>query len=568
MQKRETKVLWEKWLSLKNVPVIAFTEKVKLMFENIKKAVCNQLITDSALFSRLKKNDEAIFSHLEDLMGVYRKIIDISNEYKDENEDVKLLLISFCDVISSRLKNFDDLKSPDTLENPILTEKNEIIKITEDFVVSKIDEQCKKFAFGLKDDNELLVWDESFDLIFQNEYYTFFSIYREGLRKSLMSLDNLESRETAKKYKEILEKEWEVLENIIKHELKALVDAGDLKIVPSIIGLLREIHKETLPIIFELSNEPTVIRPNTGVTFDEFESILNNSLAHENNTKEADEFFEVFKNEINFLVDGLSIEFLKNAYKLQRLFGEEILLSDEVSEIFSNVIKEVIIPETLISPEKDIINGIKETIEIKIDSLRENTSELSTNGFEMVKNLQAEKINFSDEERLNLAKELNKLWINIDVEEKTINEFFVNCLKDAAFIPFYQTIEKQIKTYFDKAQKEIFKFKKEVLLYEICTYEEILTHSVSRLNNSELQEVKDIAHNFTSASKKLEVNLKKNSISVIRPNPHELFDAKEHEVLVAEKQEGFNRGEIIKIVTAGYRLNENVIVRANVIAAK
>jgi len=62
--------------------------------------------------------------------------------------------------------------------------------------------------------------------------------------------------------------------------------------------------------------------------------------------------------------------------------------------------------------------------------------------------------------------------------------------------------------------------------------------------------------------------LRKNNITPIRPNPQEIFNGKEHEVLVAEKQEGFNKGEIIKLVGSGYRYKDVVLMRANVIAAR
>ncbi|MCL2753821.1 MAG: nucleotide exchange factor GrpE, partial [Defluviitaleaceae bacterium] len=57
-------------------------------------------------------------------------------------------------------------------------------------------------------------------------------------------------------------------------------------------------------------------------------------------------------------------------------------------------------------------------------------------------------------------------------------------------------------------------------------------------------------------------------IEKISPKTHEQFNAKEHEVLMAEQKEGFTKGEIIKTINSGYRYNDTIIVRANVIAAR
>ena len=53
------------------------------------------------------------------------------------------------------------------------------------------------------------------------------------------------------------------------------------------------------------------------------------------------------------------------------------------------------------------------------------------------------------------------------------------------------------------------------------------------------------------------------------PNPHDMFDPKEHEVLLAEKNEQFLKGQIIKVVNYGYKKKDKgIIKRATIIAAK
>ena len=62
--------------------------------------------------------------------------------------------------------------------------------------------------------------------------------------------------------------------------------------------------------------------------------------------------------------------------------------------------------------------------------------------------------------------------------------------------------------------------------------------------------------------------LKKNNIDLIRPTPHEMFNPKEHEILMAETLSDFKKGEIVKLMNSGYRQRETVLMRANVIVAR
>ena len=61
--------------------------------------------------------------------------------------------------------------------------------------------------------------------------------------------------------------------------------------------------------------------------------------------------------------------------------------------------------------------------------------------------------------------------------------------------------------------------------------------------------------------------LSRNGVEIIAPEPHDAFDGKAHEVMMAEPHEGFRKGEIVKVMNSGYRQDGVVLMRANVIAA-
>jgi len=47
-----------------------------------------------------------------------------------------------------------------------------------------------------------------------------------------------------------------------------------------------------------------------------------------------------------------------------------------------------------------------------------------------------------------------------------------------------------------------------------------------------------------------------------------MFNPKEHEVLMAESNADFKKGEIVKVMNSGYRRKDLILLRANVIAAR
>ncbi len=114
-------------------------------------------------------------------------------------------------------------------------------------------------------------------------------------------------------------------------------------------------------------------------------------------------------------------------------------------------------------------------------------------------------------------------------------------------------------------QLELDNFKKECVLREISTFEEIINHSLSTLSENE--------NNFEFIKFMEEINedirssLEKHDIKIILPKVEETFDAKEHFVLVAEKDKMFKKGQIIKVVSSGFKENDLVIVKANVVCA-
>jgi molecular chaperone GrpE (heat shock protein) len=200
-------------------------------------------------------------------------------------------------------------------------------------------------------------------------------------------------------------------------------------------------------------------------------------------------------------------EYMQAAYKLQKLAATEVLPATEMQRVFSRV------AEPLKSADDcPILAGIAETLAIKCDSLREAVRD------------------FRDE--------------------------------IAAVSSAFAQEKQNAEDFFAQAQAIAARFTQQAVLHEAATFEEILTHSVPRITQAAAADA------LRAASLELETILRKNNIETIRPQPHDAFNAKEHEVLVAEVCENFDKGTIIKVISTGYRGGGKVAIRANVVAAK
>ena len=216
-------------------------------------------------------------------------------------------------------------------------------------------------------------------------------------------------------------------------------------------------------------------------------------------------------------------------------------------------------------PEIEILTGIIETLEIKVDSLQESLEshkEATSTMLSALSNIPT----LTGEELQLAASQLLAAWCLTPPTQDTIDEFLAN--PGEVITAYNDKLTKHIANNQAKLDKISLRYKKEALLYEISTFEEILYYSVSRLRESTLPHVAAAVQILDETIRMLEALITNRGITIIRPNPHEPFNGREHEVLTAEEQEGFAKGQIIKTMVSGYKQNDQVIIRANVVAAR
>ena len=595
--------LWDNWQQLRETTDDALNQRITELFPKLKDAACEQLTADAARFARLGDRDEVVYAHLVRLMATYRAVVEIAEYSAHENETLGLLMDGLTEVLGSRLKQFEDMPGLEPLEqetNPVTQEKNGIIDGATLYVSREAETLAVQFIRHLQTDRPsdwaalcIGAASETIEEIVAKECFPMMHIhYQEGLRFCLAGLDDLHARKSARFYTELIEREWEELGNIIKvqvlHLETAIAEAKSKGTAiqdgtHTILDMLRELYQHTGPIIADLQrllNTPPS-RTSPYCSFAEFSQKLSSVIAPDSSDDAGSKaFLSALADESEALFDSFRKEFPKAAYQLQRIISDDLLLAEEITSAFvktrgslQSLNKDEAPPENLQPKEadiqRDILKGITETVEIKIDSLNDSFQEFNDKGLSIIQNFAAESPEIPADQRKVAIDNIHVAWMECPPQDiSQIGEFFENCLNGEIFQSIKERVTRQISAYFEKTEKSAFLFKKEVLLYEICTYEEILTHSVSRLRESEWETMTAAAAILDQAFRDLETLLKKSNIAVISPVPHEPFNAQEHEVLVAEKQDGYAKGEIIKIITSGYKKNDQIIIRANVIAAR
>ena len=614
--------LWDSWLTLTESVKSSIQIRTHEIFAQLKQAACPELERSAARFARLGTSDEVVYECLVKLMEVYQRVVERAGAINQDNLTVDALLAGICEVLGSRLKEFSEISTDEVFpvaENPVTQEKRIILDRALAGISEKIDSMPESFITTLQEEHPN-AWAElcsvvpthfTVEAVITKECLPQIYIYfQENLRTCLSKLDDLHSRKIAGLYTELFEREWEELGNVIKVQIMALESATaetgnteELQEVYNILNILREAYQYTGPVVDELQrllNSPPHV-PATEFSYEDFAHIMENAITpnkleenssdlrsfmiHENGRN----FAALFTAEIMAIFDQFTPELEKTADQMHCIIYNTKLLAENIVQAFENIQKSLSITSTEsetfitemsettqqihLSPDEiklqqNILQGICETIDIKIESLKDSIQIFNEEATDLLQSCMEEKIAPTDKEIADAMDTAIRAWLQSTPQPHEIELFFCNLLQINEFVNYTNRIQKRAGAHLDKTEKFITRFKKDVLLYEICTYEEILTHSASRLRSSAWPEMAAAEKELSAAYDKLEVLLVQNNITPIRPQAHEQFNAFEHEILIAEKQEGFNKGEIIKIVNTGYKQQDKVILRANVIAAK
>lgn len=572
-----------RWGALRDAYKAANESMAGLLYSECRRAIFEKLSVESARLSRLGDLDVELYDHCLRLMRAYKETIDLYERFHGDihSSEVRQIIDGIVMVLVSRLREFEEVSGGNEGSNPIADEKQAIISKAFESLEAAI---AKQFPATAQSSQCLQAGYEKATLL------ALYEAYRECTGLCRAQLNDLNNRKTVQLYIALMEDEWEILSTIIKIQVRALEqalenaslepEALEKIAVHKVLSLLREAYQH----FGRASTEVSAVFHRLEDTAEQWEADSYNSFeayllagweqadfrkkVEEAGLNEKNEQFAQFKSEIEqeaeALFGRLKLDYYKSVYSFRRMVSVEIMLAEEMATAFVKMRENW--PDKWPTEQEgegaDILRGIAETIEIKVEGLRESISQMTGECNSLIESFANDKA-VPGEAEIEAAKaEVWQLWLE---EEEGFEEA---CLKLPIFTTRRQMHEKSSARCHESLEKKLTKFKREVLLYEVSTYEEIIFYSISRLRELKAEVFQHAVSLADNTLDHLAVLLKKNNIEVIRPNSHEAFNPKEHEVLMAESNPDFKKGEIVKLMNSGYRQNGVILLRANVIAAR
>ena len=509
------------------------------------------------------QNDDSLALFDEDIFTIYKKIIDnyicflnqIENNNFKFNDDVLKNLSGIISVLKSQVSFFCEEKHIDI--NPIYTEKKSITAKYLDNIYKDIDNLCNENFENTDLEN---VKDNFVNVCLDS--------YRQNLTVCFNAINDIENRKQISHFNDVLAEEIEILSSIIKLQITPLEKLckydEEKETIDALLMPIIEVYQQTGKSFDTLNNKIKNLDTNININFDEDnENIKKTILTFFENIKQPDqlckeEAFVIFEKYIQHLKQNIIKQQQQNVDLTKAKIEKFLKLSNHIKSDFKNIEQYIGKNKTIYEKSQlyNIIQGIYESISIKVDNIQEKENETFLNKDKMYQNME------------DSLKNLEDLKINYDFE--LIYEHLKNdTLQRIRAYTDFKNIQKDLEQSFVIYTKKLDDFLKNTILFEISTFQEIMYYSVVRLRESNEEPIKQFIKYIDSVEQNIENELTKNEIIIIKPNPHDMFDTKEHEVLIAEKNDDFLKGQIIKVINYGYKKKDNgVIKRATVIAAK
>ena len=576
-------------------------------------------IVMSGASARLNSFDERAYDAYAALIGRY---VEISRLYDqafggNTDEQASKVLSGVISILSSRVK-FAEENGGVSGENPIGAEKNRLVSgLLQEFYkeckliqkddffaeVAKLKKQ-RKYTLVSALDRDLA--HEIFnDIIRHTDKLSrpIYPIYNKKCQLLVSTLNDLNLRTSANYYFRLIETEKDILESIVKiqlnvleRELDAVKSEDRLQALSRLLLTIRECYQlfikdadQVLDALHDALSQDDDTRLAVE-SYDNYQADLTARLSADQTFPTA--FFQQALQELPSLLSRYSQELdgtlqimLEHKvsrtrldhtlYELRKRITQSALMANEMADVFRkahNYYKE---HEELLANEPciEIIAGIDETTSIKIMNIHDGKTAFFEDALEHLNNFMSDGRGFCETVLEGIQAEIAPKMLEtfLVCAPSDITDSLENAFDNAFESGFAQKTDKLIISWQQDINKKILAFKREILLYEMGTFDEIMNFSVSKLvENSKESQGPSLAYasHLKRALGELIEILGRNGISRIMPQPHDPFDGKEHDVLMAERTEGFAKGEIVKTFSSGYREQDSVLVRASVIAAK
>ena len=575
-------------------------------------------------------NDESLSSYDVKIYDAYMRIIrsyeEVASIYLDADSPIsspgiKAIWDGIYAILMSRLLVNGEKEN---FVNPVEAEKKEIVSRSILAASAQMDVSIARILWNSQPEwaarlKRQLVFDmtfENFNQAIENICESirkecaeeFYQVYTLRVKSAVSNLNDLSLRHDVSYYNELLKEEQDILKQIVVVQVMALEKAvseglaeeDEAKTLEDALNILRETYQKESSEIAQIdrlfSESAARNRKNLGqavmeiedfadfaASFEEIVPFKNNLPAIFERTKQnfADKY-SVFKNLANEYISKRVKEYLskttmRTIYNSKKDVSQTIHMVLEASRCFGNILnyyednKEYL----LNLEESDIIKGVAETILIKVESLDEAIVEFEKDADIIIAGLSintaapeegGESLPAAFEEHL--TRKLIELRKGEKKGPQIIKGIVDNGLNNGICTEYWDKVLKSHNKKKDEIEKKILLFKRDSFFFEISTFEEIMHYSVSRLREASDSRILEFVSEIDSQFKKISDVLTRYGIEKIAPGPHDFFNPKENEVLMVEENPNYKKGEIIKTMNSGYRQNDVVIVRANVIAAR
>lgn len=523
-------------------------EKIFSEGKNIKRAISRSFMKHIVKVKSIALFDERIFEIYQEIIHTYSMFLESTDNLNVKfNEKICKNLAGVTSVLQSRVELFYEGNNESDI-NPVYIEKKTIILKYIENVYVCIDK---------------LYTNENYDNIENKDNFinNLLRLYENNLLKCFNKINDIEEREEFKVYNDMLEQEKGILYSIISvqlPEIEKLVDTeNETKELTILSHILKNSYKKTISEFDDLFKKINLIQIGLNIdlmpdkeNFKEIVQILFDDII---NLKDEiqDEKNKLYNIYLEFKQKEL-IKSKENEIKAFKLGTKKSVdLSTKVREIFKNLAK--YIDENKEDYEKnkniDIINGIEESVKIKEETIFEKEKQI------------AEDSDFQNE----IDELTNICDNNFDLDE--IND--INSLQNVLDYLYIKNdisnMDKKLSGYL----KFVDEFIKNTILFEISTFQEIVYYSVGAIRECEEEALQELIKHIDEIDEKIEIILNDYNILFIKPNLRDKFNPKMHEILLAEENEEFERGDIIRIVNYGYITKDDTIIkRASIIACK
>lgn len=602
---QEVKNMMEAWIKANQAFHQTMEQEIKSCFFSIRVKIMIKTLQHLHQDHRLARHDAEIFLLLEQWMQEYRQIIKTYQERQKDNEDSEIgdRIEGIFSILLSQYQQFYE-DGPIGI-NPILLEKEKYISHTKQNLVAglkKIEEEFIKDIIihkadikqyqksWLQQDQIREIYQQQveqwYQCIWEHKKQDIYNLYQEVSLAGMQQIDDFNKRPMLHQYYEFAQNQKNTLESIctVQQDLEDLV------------GLLNGLYiqmkeknaaweqgfKNGMELNKKILNQDDFYKYIQEEGIEKYVKDIQ-SITEDRVLEHWHEFYEgieTFKSLLNIVIeeyDALFSTWLQEE-KRQWIKGKE-----KEEKAYEQMVRQIITSfqefqrlyqeqkEELVATQyKDIFIGIDETLEIKIQSIQEQQEQWAVN----IKKIYEKNLP-PYEEKLNMLTLYNQ-WIQLEEvyteESSNLVSILARLLENDWDMGVTKDAQEQWESWVEGQEHQWDKVLKNQLknhlLFEISTFEEILYYSISRIREEPDEKIIHYVKGMDDLTQKLYDALEAYGISFIRPEPYEKFNGKEQEVLLAEEQEGFQKGDIIKCINTGYRYQGQVLLRANVIAAR